>query len=55
VGTGTIYRELLKKMVIFFQTKKAPVDLAETVELMAFLEAANSSAANHGTVVELPK
>ena len=53
VGTGTIYRELLKQIVIFFQTGKSPVDPAETVELIAFLEAANTSAANHGAMVEL--
>ncbi len=55
VGTGTIYRELLKQIVTFFQTGKAPVDPAETVELMAFLEASNTSAANHGAMVDLSK
>ena len=53
VGTGTIYRELLKQIVLFFQTRKSPVPPAETIELMAFLEAANSSAANHGAMVEI--
>lgn len=55
VGTGTIYRELLKQIVTFFQSGKAPVDPAETLELMTFLEAANASAANHGAVVEIPR
>jgi predicted dehydrogenase len=48
VGLGTIYSELLKKIVQFFETKKAPVDLAESVEIMAFIEAAFKSATNHG-------
>lgn len=48
VGTGVIYRELLKKIVEFFQTKKPPVPPAVTLEIMAFIEAANKSAANHG-------
>jgi hypothetical protein len=48
ISTATTYRELLKEIVVFFSTKKAPVDLAVTVEMMAFIEAANRSAANHG-------
>jgi predicted dehydrogenase len=43
-----IYRELLKQVVAFFKDKKAPVDVEETVEMMAFIEAANKSGANHG-------
>jgi virulence factor len=42
------YRELLKKVVEFFDKKKAPVDMAETVEIMAFIEAALKSGNNHG-------
>jgi virulence factor len=48
VGTGVIYRELLKTVVEFFKTGKPPVDPAETLEIVAFIEAANASAANHG-------
>jgi hypothetical protein len=48
ISTSTIYRELLKKSVEFFQTKKSPVDIGETIELMGFLEAAYKSANNHG-------
>ena len=48
VGTGTIYRELLKQVVAFFKDKKSPVDVKETVEIMAFIEAALKSAGNHG-------
>ena len=47
LNAGAIYRELLKQIVSFFQTKKAPVDLAVTVEIVAFIEAARS-AGNHG-------
>jgi predicted dehydrogenase len=49
IGTGFIYRELLKKIVEMFQTGKAPLDVAETVELIGFIEAALKSATNHGT------
>ena len=48
LSTGTIYRELVKQIVGFFETKKAPVDLSVTVEMMAFMESALKSAANHG-------
>jgi virulence factor len=48
IGTQFIYRELLKKIVEMFQTGKAPLDIAETVELVAFIEAALKSANNHG-------
>jgi predicted dehydrogenase len=48
VGTGVIYRELLKKVVEGFTTGKAPVNIAVTLEMVAFIEAANKSGANHG-------
>jgi predicted dehydrogenase len=48
VPTKFIYRELLKRVVETFQTKKAPLDIAETLEIVAFIEAANTSGANHG-------
>ena len=54
VSADVIYRELLKRMVEFFKDKKSPVDPSETVELMAFLEAANTSAANHGSLTTVP-
>jgi len=46
--TKFIYRELLKQIVKMFAEKKAPLDPAVTVEIVAFIEAANRSAANHG-------
>lgn len=48
VGTSYIYRELLKKIVEFFKTKKSPVDPRTTLEIVAFIEAAFKSANNHG-------
>ncbi|MCS6864217.1 MAG: Gfo/Idh/MocA family oxidoreductase [Gemmataceae bacterium] len=48
VGTKFIYRELLKKVVAMFQTGQAPLDIAETIEMVAFMQAANKSGANHG-------
>jgi predicted dehydrogenase len=48
VGTSVIYRELLKKVVEFFKTGKPPVEPSTTAEVMAFIEAANRSGANHG-------
>jgi virulence factor len=54
IGTSTIYRELLKQIVSFFATGKAPVPLEETIEIMAFMEAALKSAGNHGAGEKLP-
>ena len=48
IGTRFIYRELLKQIVGMFKSGKSPLDIAETIELVAFIEAANKSGANHG-------
>lgn len=48
IGTKYIYRELLKQIVTMFTTGKSPLDPAITLEMMAFIEAANRSGANHG-------
>jgi predicted dehydrogenase len=48
IGTTMIYRELLKKIVDMFETKRAPLDIAVTVEIVAFIEAALRSGHNHG-------
>lgn len=53
IGTKYIYRELLKKIVETYTTGKPPIDIAETVEIVAFIEAALKSANNHGTVQKL--
>lgn len=48
VGTKFIYRELLKRVVEMFKTGKSPLAIGETIEIVAFIEAANKSGANHG-------
>ena len=48
LSTKFSYRELVKQIVAFFTTKKPPVESAITVEMMAFIEAANKSGMNHG-------
>jgi hypothetical protein len=48
LSTKVTYRELCKQIVAFFTTKKPPVESAVTVEMMAFIEAANKSGMNHG-------
>lgn len=48
VGTKFIYRELLKRVVEMFKTGKSPLPIAETIEIVGFIEAANRSGANHG-------
>jgi hypothetical protein len=48
IGTKYIYRELLKKIVDMFQTGKSPLDIAVTLEMMAFMESALKSGMNHG-------
>ncbi|MCS7021759.1 MAG: Gfo/Idh/MocA family oxidoreductase [Gemmataceae bacterium] len=53
VGTQFIYRELLKKIVEFFQQGRSPVPLDETLEIIAFIEAANASGSHHGQPVSL--
>jgi hypothetical protein len=53
VGTRFIYRELLKKIVETFDKKTPAVDPAVTLEIMAFIEAANRSGANHGAVEQV--
>lgn len=49
IPTTYIYRELLKKVVEFFQTGKSPLDIEVTLEMVGFMEAAIRSGNNHGT------
>jgi len=53
VGTNYIYRELLKQIVSMFAAGKAPLDIHETLEIVAFIEAALRSTHNHGTTQRL--
>jgi predicted dehydrogenase len=48
VAATFIYRELLKQVVGMFQTKRPPLDVGVTIEIVAFIEAALRSAHNHG-------
>jgi hypothetical protein len=49
VSTQYIYRELLKKIVGMFETKEVPIDIRETLEIVAFIEGARKSAEAGGT------
>ena len=53
VGTTFIYRELLKKVVAMFETRMPPIDPRETLEIVAFIEAAARSAGANGEAVEI--
>ncbi|MBM3238417.1 gfo/Idh/MocA family oxidoreductase [Candidatus Poribacteria bacterium] len=53
INAGYIYRELLKRIVEMFKTGKPPVDISETVEIIAFIEAANKSGKQGGEKVSL--
>jgi predicted dehydrogenase len=53
VSTLFIYRELLTKIVEMMQTRKPPLAIGVTVEIMAFMEAARVSAHNHGNGVRV--
>ena len=53
VSSRYIYRELLKKIVGMFETRQLPIDLRETLEIVAFIEAARRSAEGGGAPVEV--
>src|SRR5690606_22388970 len=42
-GPGSGYRDLLVKAIEFFQSGKSPVSPQETIEIFAFIEAADES------------
>ncbi len=47
------YGPLLKEVVAFFQTRKSPVPIEDTLEIMAFMEAADESKRRGGTPVAI--
>jgi virulence factor len=47
------YRDLLKQVVRMFETRQLPIDLRETQEIVAFIEAANRSADGGGSSVDV--
>jgi hypothetical protein len=53
ISTNTIYRELLKRIVPMFETRKPPLEIQETLEIVRFIEAALESKARNGSPVEL--
>lgn len=54
-GTGKpFYASLLEQVLEMFRTGISPVPLEETLEIIAFLEAANESRGNPGSAVRLP-
>jgi virulence factor len=53
VSTQFIYRELLKQIVKLFETRMLPIDLRETLEIVAFIEAARQSGDKGGAPVEI--
>ena len=53
INAGYIYRELLKKIVEMFETGKPPIPISESVEIVAFIEAAMKSGMNNGAKTEL--
>jgi predicted dehydrogenase len=55
-GTGvkrSSYYGLISNVVEFFRTGKPPLPIDETIEIMAFMEAADASKARNGAPVEL--
>jgi predicted dehydrogenase len=53
VGAFEGYAPLVVEIVKFFQTKKSPVPVTETIELFAFMEAADESKRQDGKPVSL--
>jgi virulence factor len=53
VSTKYIYRELLKQVVRMFETQQLPIDLRETLEIVAFIEAAKRSADGGGSAIDV--
>jgi predicted dehydrogenase len=53
IDTQHIYRELLKKVVEMFQTRKMPINPEETIEIIAFLEASLKSTVENSREVYL--
>jgi predicted dehydrogenase len=55
VGPHVGYDPLLRRIISFFQTGQPPVPAAETLEIFAFMEAADESKRKGGKAVELAK
>jgi len=55
IDVEKIYQELLKRIKKFFETGQTPVPPEESVEVIAFMEAANKSMANNGRPVRVQR
>ena len=53
ISTRYLYRELLKQIVKMFETNQVPVAIEETLEILAFMEAAQISARRDGSPITL--
>jgi hypothetical protein len=53
VGQSEGYRPLIVEIVKFFRTKQVPIEPAETIELYAFMEAADESKRQGGAEVKM--
>ena len=53
VSTAYIYRELLKQIVKMFESGQAPLDLHQTLEMVAFMEGAARSGRQQGAEVTI--
>ena len=51
--SGGDYANLVQEIMTFFQTKKPPIDSKETIELFAFMEAADESKRRGGVPVSI--
>jgi len=51
--SAALYAPLVRRIVEFFRTKQPPVPLEETLEIMAFIEAALASSRANGRAVEV--
>lgn len=54
-GEVPYYALMLKKVIPFFQTGKSPIAMEESLEIIAFLDAASQSLANGGKPVNIMK
>ncbi len=54
IDTRYIYRELLQRVVQMFLTRQPPLDISETLQIVAFIEGARQSAEQHGVPIDLP-
>ena len=52
-GKYTGYEPLVDEIVKFFKTGKSPVPAEETIEIFAFMSAADESKARDGTAVSI--